>query len=136
MGRGHVRGWTRPHIFEEVHLSLARKYPIKVRKYKKSDAGQPLFHVWRLLDRPKLSFPNKTLFPSERTYHCPATSDLLTAVVYENGHRFTHFQGRMKKLLGTIDADRKTAAPPLDSKLQGPPICGQFWTEGDSVVPE
>ena len=64
------------------------------------------------------------------------TSDLLTAVVYENGHRFTRFQGRMKKLLGTIDADRKTAAPPLHSKLQGPPTCGQFWTKGDSVVPE
>ena len=80
--------------------------------------------------------PNKTLFPAERTYHCPVTSDLLPAVVYENGHRFTRFQGRMKKLLGTIDADRKTAAPPLDSKLQGPPTCGQFWTEGDSVVPE
>ena len=65
-----------------------------------------MFTVWRLLDRRKLSFPNKTLFPSERTYHCPATSDLLPAVVYENGHRFTRFQGRMKKLLGTIDAEQ------------------------------
>jgi hypothetical protein len=44
-----------PTFFEEVHLSLPRTYPIKVRKYKKSDAGQPLFHVWRVLDRRKLS---------------------------------------------------------------------------------
>jgi hypothetical protein len=44
-----------PTFFEEVYLSLPRTYPIKVRKYKKSDAGQPLFHVWRLFDRRKLS---------------------------------------------------------------------------------
>ena len=74
--------------------------------------------------------PNKTLFPSERTYHCPVTSDLLPAVVYENGHRFTRFQGRMKKLLGTIDADRKTAAPPVDSKLKG--LAGSF---GRKAIP-
>ena len=35
-----------PTFFEEVYLSLPRTYPIKVRKYKKNDAGQPLSGVF------------------------------------------------------------------------------------------
>jgi hypothetical protein len=35
-----------PTFFEEVYLSLPRTYPIKVRKYKKKDAGRPLSGVF------------------------------------------------------------------------------------------
>jgi hypothetical protein len=70
----------------------------------------------------------------EGTHHCLVASDLLTAVVYENGHWVTSFQFRMEKLLGAVDAYPKTAATPLNSKFQGSPTCGQFWIEGDPVA--
>jgi hypothetical protein len=61
-------------------------------------------------------------------------SDLLAAVLYENGHWVTGFKGRMEKLLSAVDADAEAAATPLNSKFQGSPTCGQFWIEGDPVV--
>ena len=72
-------------------------------------------------------------FSCEGTHYCLVASDLLAAVVYENGHWVTGFQGRMEKLLGAVDAYPEPAATPLNSKFQGSPTCGQFWIEGDPV---
>src|SRR5215467_12700973 len=69
----------------------------------------------------------------EGTHDCLVASDLLAAVVYENGHWVTGFQGRMEKLLAAVDADPESAATPRNSKFQGSPTCGQFWIEGDPV---
>jgi hypothetical protein len=63
-----------------------------------------------------------------------AASDLLAPILYENRHWISGFQGRTEKLLGAVDANPETAAAPLNSKFQGYPTCGQFWSEGDSVA--
>ena len=60
----------------------------------------------------------------EATHDFLVASDLLAAVVYENGHWVTGFQGRMEKLLGAEDADLETPATPLNSKFEGSPTCG------------
>ena len=99
-------------------------------------ADQSMVHVSRLFAERTEVVPNKTDPSCEGTQHCLVTSDLLAAAVYENSHGASGCQGRMEKLRGAVDADRETAAMPLDSKFERSPTCGQFWGEGDPVAPQ
>ena len=56
--------------------------------------------------------------------HWPVASDLLAAVIHENGHWVTGFESRMEKPLGGVDVDPEMAAAPLNSKFQGSPTYG------------
>ena len=56
-------------FFEEVHLSLAcARIQVKVRKEstEELDAGQPMFHVWRLFADSGLSSSKQNLIPHVR----------------------------------------------------------------------
>jgi hypothetical protein len=60
----------------------------------------------------------------EATHDFLVASELLTAVIYENRHWGTGFQGRMEKLLSAEDADLEAPPMPLNSKFERSPTCG------------